>query len=76
MGDRLDRFVKKPFVGKTLRLMRTPAEMAGLGDLQDFLERGYAAFRDMDGAGDFLEIIEERETELLNALFSGEAAPS
>ena len=72
VGERLDALVKKPFVGKTLRLMRTPADVAGLSDLQDFLERGYASFRDMRGADDFLATIEERETALLNRLFSGE----
>ena len=76
VGERLDALVKKPLVGRTLKLMRTPAEMAGLGDLQDFLERGFAAFRGMGGADDFLALIAEREGELLSRLFSGETPVS
>jgi hypothetical protein len=49
--------------------------MAGLQDLQDFLERGFEAFRAMGGAEEFLALIRERETEILNRLFSGEPGP-
>lgn len=75
VGHRLDALVKKPFLGKTLKLMRQPARMAGLDDLQDFLERGFEAFRCMDGADYFLALVRERETEILSRLFSGEAMP-
>jgi len=60
---------------RTLRLMRTPARMTGLTDLQDFLERGFEAFRAMDGADGFLALVHERETAILNRLFSGAAEP-
>ena len=75
VGKRLDALVKKPLVFRTLKLMRTPARMAGLEDLQDFLERGFESFRLMEGAGDFLALIRERETAILNRLFSGAAEP-
>ncbi|HYC35432.1 MAG TPA: hypothetical protein VEC19_03350 [Usitatibacter sp.] len=75
VGSRLDALVKKPFVGRTLKLMRKPAEMAGLGDLQDFLERGFEAFRGMGGAAGFLTLVDEREGEILSALFSGKPLP-
>lgn len=75
VGHRLDGLVKKPFIGKTLRLMRQPARMAGLEDLQDFLERGFEAFRRMDGADDFIDLVRARETEILNRLFSGRPDP-
>ena len=74
-GRRLDELVRKPMVGQMLKMMRRPAKLAGLGDLQDFLERGYAAFRTMDGAGDFLATVNARETKILNALFSSAARP-
>jgi hypothetical protein len=74
-GQRLDELVRKPMVGQMLRMMRTPAKVAGLGDLQDFLERGYSAFRTMDGAAEFLATVDQRETKLLNALFSSSARP-
>jgi len=69
VGERLDALVRKPFVGRTLGLMATPARLAGLGDLQDFLERGFAAFRDLDGARDFLGIFERREGEVLDRIY-------
>ena len=57
------------------RMMRSPAKLAGLADLQDFLERGYAAFREMKGADEFLAAVSARETKILNALFSSSAKP-
>lgn len=75
VGQRLDALVAKPFVFRTLKLMRQPARMAGLTELQDFLERGFAAFREMRGAEPFLAEIRRREQELLNRLFSGAARP-
>jgi len=74
-GRRLDELVRKPLVGKMLKMMRRPAKLAGLADLQDFLERGYGAFRAMDGAGEFLDTVESRETRILSALFSRAARP-
>jgi len=69
VGERLDALVRKPFVGGTLKLMRRPARLAGLADLQDFLERGHAAFRRMDGAGEFLAAFRARESALIARIF-------
>jgi hypothetical protein len=74
-GARLDELVRKPMVGQMLRMMRSPARLAGLSGLQDFLERGYAAFRAMKGADEFLAAVDARETTILNALFSSSAKP-
>jgi len=75
VGARLDALVTRPMVFRTLTLMRRPARVAGLEDLQDFLERGFRAFREMHGAREFLDLIRDRETEYLNRLFSGAARP-
>jgi hypothetical protein len=75
VGGALDRYVDKPVVRSALAAMRRPARMAGLGALQQFLERGVAAFRHMHGAGEFLATIEARETALMNAIFDGDRAP-
>ena len=75
VGERLDALVGKPLVLRTLKLMRTPAHLAGLDDLQEFLERGFTSFREMGGADEFLALIRGRETAILNRLFSGEARP-
>jgi hypothetical protein len=68
----LDRLTHQPFVATTLTLMRKPAKLAGLSDLQSFLERGYAAFRKMGGADEFLELVIARESKLSEALFAGD----
>lgn len=78
LGQSMDRLTGKPFLGTTLSMMRGPAAAAGLSDLQDFLERGYTAFRKMKGAAEFLETITTRERALLDAFFAdrGERPPA
>ncbi|SPE35459.1 conserved hypothetical protein [Burkholderiales bacterium] len=68
----LDRLVHQPLAGTTLSMMRWPAQLAGLGELQDFLQRGYTAFVKMGGAGEFVALIVGRERDLLQALFAGD----
>jgi hypothetical protein len=75
VGLRLDALVRKPLIAGTLRLMRKPAHLAGLGDLQDFLEAGFAAFRTLGGADEFLAVFRARETQILTRLFSGASRP-
>lgn len=75
IGDALDRLTRVPMLDTTLRLMRGPARLAGLENLQDFLERGFVAFRRMRGAAPFLDAIERRETRLLEHLFEGNPTP-
>lgn len=72
LGALLDGLTRLPFIGIALSIMRKPALLAGLGELQDFLERGYAAFRGMQGADEFLSIIGARERSLLQAIFADE----
>ena len=72
LGLSLDRLVHRPFVGTTLSLMRKPAQLAGLSELQDFLHQGYKAFIRMGDAREFLELIVGRERKLLEALFDGD----
>lgn len=69
LGHSLDKLTRKPFIGAALAMMRKPALLAGLGDLQSFLERGYEAFKTMKGADDFLGKITSRELALLDEWF-------
>jgi hypothetical protein len=75
VGARLDRLAHVPLIAIALRLMHGPAHMAGLGELHDFLERGYFAFRGMGGAQEFLDRIVSRETRVMERLFGGAARP-
>jgi hypothetical protein len=72
LGQSLDRLARRPFITATLAMMRKPAQLAGLSELQSFLERGYAAFYKMGGADEFLVLVIERERNLLKALFAGD----
>ncbi len=72
LGQSLDRLAHRPFISMALKMMRKPAQLAGFGELQSFLERGYAAFHNMGGADEFLEQIVARERKLLEALFAGD----
>lgn len=75
IGAALDLAVHKPLVRTALAMMRQPARVAGMSALQDFLERGFAAFRGMRGAGEFLTTVEERETDILEAIVGGANDP-
>jgi hypothetical protein len=75
LGHRLEDLTKAPLIGIALKAMRKPAEIAGFGPLQAFLERGYAAFRQMGDARDFVEIVAEREAAISVALFAGDDSP-
>jgi hypothetical protein len=75
IGRLLDRVSHKPMIQVALELSRGPAGLAGLAAVQDFLERGLAAFRGMQGAEVFLEIIRRRETAIMERLFAHVPAP-
>ncbi len=75
LGQSLDQLTRKPLIGTVLKAMRAPAFAAGIWELQDFLERGYYAFREMKGAGEFLRTMSSRERALIEAWLSGKPAP-
>jgi hypothetical protein len=72
VANRLEALVRKPLVLGTLQLMRQPARAAGLADLQDFLERGFRAFRAMHGTRDLLDALRAREMAIVEGIY-GEA---
>lgn len=74
LGHALDHLTRHAFAGTALKVMRRPARLAGFGDLQEFLEDGYRAFRKMGGADEFLGIVVGRERALMTALFAGDDA--
>lgn len=71
IGTALDRYTRNPLLRHSLRLMRAPAQAAGLGALQRFLESGFDTFRAMRGADTFLNTIAQRERGLAALLFDG-----
>lgn len=75
VGTDLDRVVAKPLLRRMLALSKKPARAAGFGELQEFLERGFEAFRHMGGAAGFLKTIEAREKAVLERLFAKHPRP-
>lgn len=75
IGTDLGRLVGFPLIGLALRVAHAPAHLAGLGALQDFLERGFAVFRRMGDTGVLVEAIQARETALMERLFGGADEP-
>lgn len=73
MGRELQRLVRIPTLRLALKLMRRPAQAAGLATLQAFLERGFDAFAQMGDAAPLLKAIEERETRCIELLFEAPA---
>lgn len=73
VGGELDRLTRTPGLRLMLKMMRGPANLAGLGSLQRFLESGFDTFAAMgrqgDGAAYFLATVEARETGLIDKLF-------
>ncbi|MFO1379739.1 MAG: hypothetical protein U1F63_05160 [Chitinivorax sp.] len=75
IGHELDSVVRKPLLGMLLRMSRGPAHLAGLGELQQALERGFDAFKGMRGADEFVAIIVEREQRILQRIYAGDPQP-
>lgn len=70
MGWRLAEVVGVPGLRMALRLMRGPAQAAGLSALQHVLEEGFDAFKSMGKADAFLSAVNERESGWLATLFN------
>jgi hypothetical protein len=75
VGEALDAAVKKHGVYKLLKASRLPARLAGLHELQGFLERGFEAFAELNGADDFLQRVSRAEYEVSARLFSTHPEP-
>lgn len=72
VGEALDAYTRNPWLRNSLRMMRGPARVAGLSELQHFLEAGFDTFRAMRGAASFLAMIGQRERALKDGLFAAD----
>lgn len=73
LGQRLGVLTRKRLLRQALRLMHGPARAAGLGELQQFLERGFDTFAAMKDANTFLNVVQRREGMLMARLFEPDA---
>jgi hypothetical protein len=74
VGAELARHTRKPLLAHSLRVMRAPAKLAGLGDLHRFLQRGFETFGALPDPATFLDLIGQRERTLARQLFAGGAS--
>ncbi|MCK0163288.1 hypothetical protein [Marinobacter sp. S6332] len=75
VGQKLDRYVRNRTLGWLLSISRTPAEMADLSDLHNFLHRGYSAFRKMDKVDVLIDRLVTREQRVMNNILNGHPQP-
>ena len=69
-GLSLERIVGMPMIAPLLRSMRGPARLAGFGDLQEFLEKGFSTFRQVEDVHAFLEVLETRMEQIFERVFN------
>ena len=77
IGKDLTRLTRMPGLRTMLRMMRKPAQAAGLGALQHFLETGFDTFgalaRQRGAVERFLSTVHEREAQLMQTMFDAPA---
>ena len=76
LGRDLQAIVPKRIIHAALKLARTPARLAGLGELHRFLDAGFHAFHHMGlDAGTFVTTIISRERAILERIRTGHPRP-
>jgi hypothetical protein len=75
VGHGVGSALRLPGITTLLKLSRGPAHAAGLSELQGFLERGVAAFKQLGDADAFLSEIQRGEREVAVRLFADAPDP-
>ena len=75
IGRDLERYVSNRALRMALRASRRPAEMAGLGELHQFIREGCDVFQRMEGVDQLLERVVERESWILEQMLTGQPLP-
>jgi len=70
LGHDLERIMRIPLIGISLKAMRKPARLAGFASLQLFLENGYSAFRNLENVGDFLGATETKMLKMFEHIYN------
>jgi len=75
VGLALGDAVTQPWIARLLRLARGPARLAGLRELQSFLERGFGAFGQLHDVEAFVGTLCHGERTVMRRLFEGHPRP-
>lgn len=73
LGRDLERIMRIPLIGISLRAMRKPASLAGFASLQLFLENGYSAFHNLDNVDQFLATTELKMRQMFEHIYHDSA---
>ena len=71
LGHELQHAIGIPMIGVTLRAMRAPSRLAGIGALQAFLEKGFQTFSALEDVDEFLSEIERRMEDIFRRIYRG-----
>jgi len=75
LGLELIVLTDMPVLLGLVKAVRKPALAAGFGRLQGFLEQGLSSFRQLQDPTRFVEVIYQRETQLMKQWFEGSQDP-
>lgn len=72
LGLDLAKVVGIPGIGMILKMARTPAKLAGVETLQQFLEDGFSAFKRLGNVEDFILPVVELERTIMQGILDSE----
>jgi len=75
LGNKLDKYARSSMINFTLKISETPAEMAGLSALHNFLMTGFSAFHSMRAVKPMMQTLTERETKVLQQIYDEHPQP-
>jgi hypothetical protein len=75
LGAKMDKYARSSLINFSLKITETPAEMAGLNELHAFIMRGFAAFHSMKGIQTLMNTLTQRESVVLDNIFTGQERP-
>lgn len=71
----LDKYVRSRVIYATFKMVRRPAHKAGIGNLYNFMGKGFEVMRPMGSASLVVHAILEKEEEAIERIYQGEASP-
>lgn len=71
VGESLRKLMRLPFLRPLMKMTRGAAQKANLEDFHDFLSQGLEAFASLEKPTLFFQIIQERETGILEGIRQG-----
>jgi len=74
-GHMLNKYARSSMIQFSLKISKSPAEMAGLEALHGFIYRGFSAFHSMEDIPKLMDTLLAREERVLNRIFDHHPSP-